>query len=109
MPTTRVTEEIRQERLAKIVADCGEQRGSSVVMIFENNERKHKPFSLWGRDGVPYSRIWFNGFEREGWVRRGGVELSTMIDGGRSFKGTSFFLTEDGQEMLDIRRDLLSL
>lgn len=109
MPMSRVTEDVRQKRLEDLIASCGQQIGDHTVMVFENDESKSRPFSLWGRDGVPYSRIWFNGFEREGWLRREGVGHSTMIDGGRPFKGTSFTLTEDGQEMLDIRRDLLPL
>ena len=107
MPTERVTTQVRETRLADLVDACGEKRGEDLILVFENDETKAKPFSLWGRDGFPYSRIWFNGFEREGWLIRAGMDQSTVIDGGRSFTGTSFRLTEDGQEMLDLRRDLL--
>ncbi len=106
----RVTTEMRAERLAYIVDSCGSPTVDSetgIKIVLENAPNKAKPFSLWGRDGVPYSRVWFNGFESAGWLSRVGVGSDTMIDGGRSYIGTSFHLTEDGQEMIDIRRDLL--
>lgn len=107
--TERVTTETRAKRFQAMVDACGQQRGDSVVLVFQNLTHSFKPFAMWGRDGVPYSRIWMNGFESEGWILRKGVDSSTTISEGREFRGTSFHLTEEGQEMLDIRRDLLLL
>lgn len=105
----QVTLEVHQRRLAVIIDSCGTKVGDSdqIIIVLENNERRSKPFSMWGKDDVPYSRIWFNRFEREGWLKRVGIGHDTMIDGSRSFSGTSFLLTEDGQEMLDTQADLL--
>lgn len=105
----RVTTETRAARLAAIVDSCGSPTVDSDVgikVILENAPNKARPFCMWGKDGVPYSRVWFNGFESEGWMIRVGVGSDSMTDGGRSYIGTAFHLTEDGQEMLDIRRDL---
>lgn len=107
--TERVTTEVRAARLAAIVETCGSPTGDSdtgIKIVVENDPRRGKPFSMWGRDGVPYSRIWFNGFESEGWIVRVGMGTDTVDEGGRSYTGTAFLLTEDGQEMLDYRRDL---
>lgn len=104
-----VTTETRAGRLAAIVDSCGSPSvvsSTGIRIILENDPLRGRPFCMWGKDGIPYSRVWFNGFESEGWLIRVGVGSDFMTDGGRNFVGTAFHLTEDGQEMLDIRRDL---
>lgn len=109
----RPTEADHQERLFDLIEGSGTKTPNTEVgvrVVFENAEHRMKPFHLWSRDGKFWHRRTLNTMESRGWlVRKRGTETETMIDGGRSYEGTPFYLTEDGQEMLEIRADLLSL
>ena len=101
----RVTLEVHQKRLADLIVNCGTRKRGGLILVFENDVSRGKPFSIFGKDGVPYSRIWINRFEREGWLKRVGVGHDVVTLSGRPYMGTMFHLTEDGEWMLEERQE----